>query len=520
MEFNQDLVQNLIAIVPEILLTLIVLAIIYLDLYLPASRRPVVVGYTAGIGMLLIAGVTLLLPIGGNTLKEQLMWGGMIRSDDLAKIFRVMVISVGGLTAFMGMGDNRLRAKSEFYAIVAIATIGASLLSASADLVMLFVALETLSISLYILSGFLRASETADSAEVDAAQRSSESGLKYFLFGAFTSAFFLYGLTLVYGLSGGKTNIYDIGPALFTDGAAVHPTAAIIVALGLVAVGFGFKISMVPFHFWTPDVYEGAPTPVTSYISVASKAASFAVLTRFMLAVFPPEQLLDGVQGYSDWWVQLFAIIAVITMTLGNVLALVQSNIKRLVAYSSVAQAGYTLVGLVAIASKSSAGDGAASVAYYMFMYAMTNTLLFSGVILFTNATKSENIQDMAGLFHRNPWLTLGITIALLSLAGIPPAAGFVGKFFLFRAAVDAGLTWLAIIGVLNSIVALYYYLIVIKIMYVDRTADDNKPIAITSPYGFVLAVTTIVIILLGTFFISPIWDWASSAGTDLFLKI
>ena len=464
---NHDLIDNIISIFPEILLTVVALAVIYLDLYLPASRRREIVGYTAGVGLLITAVVAAILPVGGDTISEQLMWGGMIRSDDLAKIFKVMIISVGGLTCFMGMGDERLKYKSEFYTITIVATIGASLLSAAADIVLLFVALETLSISLYILAGFIRLPQDPTAEEAEIANRSAESGMKYFLFGAFTSAIFLYGLSMVYGFSGGETNLYEIGAAL-SNGS--QPTAPIIVALALVAVGFGFKISMVPFHFWTPDVYEGAPTPVTSYISVASKAASFAVLTRFMLAVFPPEQLIGGLEGYSDWWVQLFAITAVLMMTFGNIVALVQSNIKRLIAYSSIAQAGYALIGVVAISSSSTAGDGAASVAFYMFMYVMTNTLLFACVILFTNSTGSETIKDMAGLSRRNPWIALGMTIALLSLAGIPPTAGFVGKFFLFKAAVDAKLVWLAIIGVLNSIIALYYYLVVIKVMYVDRS--------------------------------------------------
>lgn len=515
MDFNNDLVQNMVSIVPEILMTVLALAVIYLDLYLPAGRRQATVGYVAGVGLLIIGGLAVLVPTGGNSLTDQLMFGGMIRSDDLAKIFRVMIITVGGLTCFMGMGDNRLRHKSEFYAIIIIASIGASLLSAAADLVMLFVALETLSISLYILAGFIRPSENPTATEMDAANRSSESGLKYFLFGAFTSAFLLYGLSLVYGLSGGETSIYKIGPNLVNAG---HGTAAIIIALGMVVVGFSFKISAVPFHFWTPDVYEGAPTPVTSYISVASKAASFAVLTRFMLAVFPPEQLLDGFEGYSTWWVQLLTITSVITMTLGNLLALVQTNIKRMIAYSSIAQAGYALIGVVAIASDSSAGSGAAAVTFYMFMYVMTNTLLFTGIILFTNATNSETIQDMAGLSRRNPAIALGMTIALLSLGGIPPAAGFFGKFMLFRAAVDADMTWLAIIGVLNAIVALYYYLVVIKVMYVDRSPDDGKPIAMPAPYGFVVGVTSLAVVLLGVLF-TPIWNWATTAGSDLFLR-
>jgi NADH-quinone oxidoreductase subunit N len=507
----------MLAIMPEILMTILALAIIYLDLYLPASQRDTV-GYTAGVGMLLIAGFAITLAIfmpTKNTLSEQLMFGGMIRNDNLANIFRVMVITVGGLTCFLGMGDLRLRYKGEFYAIIIIASIGASLLSAASDIIMLFVALETLSISLYILAGFVREPENPTAEESEIAYRSAESGMKYFLFGAVTSAFLLYGLTLVYGFSGGETNLYEIGTGLSSAG---HASAApIIIALGMVAVGFGFKISAVPFHFWTPDVYEGAPTPVTSFISVASKAASFAVLTRFMLAVFPPEQLLGGLETYSTWWVQLFAILAVISMTLGNMLALVQTNIKRLIAYSSIAQAGYTLIGVVAIASNVHSGDGAAAVAFYMFMYVLTNTLAFACIILFTNATGSETISDMAGLSRRNPWIALGMTIALLSLGGIPPAAGFVGKFFLFKAAVDANLVWLAIIGVLNSIVALYYYLVVIKVMYVDRSEDDDQPIAIPAPYGFVVGVTGLGVILLGTLLVSPLWNWAQSAGTDLF---
>ena len=515
MEFNTDLVENFIAIVPEILLTIVALAVIYLDLYLPAAQRSVV-GYVAGGSLLVISVVAILIPSGGDTLSDQLIFGGMIRHDDLSKIFKVMVIAVGGFTCFLGMGDHRLRYKSEFYAITIIATIGASLLSAASDIVMIFVALETLSISLYILSGFIRYPENQDPEMLEAANRSAESGIKYFLFGAFTSAFLLYGLSLVYGFAGGVTNIYEIGPAL-VDGN--HATAPIIVALALVSVGFGFKISAVPFHFWTPDVYEGSPTPVTSFISVTSKAASFAVLTRFMLAVFPPDQLLPSeVAGYSDWWVQLFAVLAVVTMTLGNLLALVQTSIKRLIAYSSVAQAGYVLVGLVAIASNANAGDGAAAVAFYMAMYVFTNTLLFAGIIIFTNETGSEKIADLAGLGRRNFWIAFGMTIALLSLAGIPPAAGFVGKFLLFRAAVDAGLTWLAIIGVLNSIIALYYYLVVIKVMFVDRSEDDGNKIALPAPYNFVIAATGLLVILLG---VVPaiVIELASNAGTDLFLR-
>jgi len=267
----------------------------------------------------------------------------------------------------------------------------------------------------------------------------------------------------------------------------------------------------VPFHFWTPDVYEGAPTPVTAFISVASKAASFALLTRFFVIAF---------QGAptTQFWVQLMAVLAVVTMTTGNLLALPQRNIKRLLAYSSIAQAGYTLIGVASIASQagSAPGEGAAAVGFYMFVYVLTNLAAFGVVILFSNATGSETIADFAGLWRRNRELALALTIAFLSLAGIPPAAGFIGKLFLFKAAVSSNLTWLAIIGVLNSIIALYYYLVVIKIMFVDRSPDEDKAIPVSSPYRWALIVSVIGVIALGVF-AGPVYDWASSAAQGLF---
>ncbi len=378
-------------------------------------------------------------------------------------------------------------------------------MSAAADLIMVFIALETTSISLYILAGFLRNNA-----------RSSEAGMKYFLFGAFTSAIMLYGLSLLYGFTR-QTNLYAIGDVLraaFPAGAPINAATAlpILLSLVMIAVGFGFKISAVPFHFWTPDVYEGAPTPVTAFISVASKAASFALLMRFFIIAFQGDPT-------TRFWVQLVAVLAVVTMTTGNLLALPQRNIKRLLAYSSVAQAGYALIGVASIAAQPGtvAGAGAAAVGFYMFMYVLTNLAAFGVIILFSNATGSETIADFAGLSRRNLGLAVALTLALLSLGGIPPAiAGFVGKFFLFRAAVDSNLTWLAMAGVLNSIVALYYYLVVIKIMFVDRSEDENKVIPISSPYRWALVVSCLGIVVLG-FIATPIFDWAQSAAKGLF---
>jgi len=289
----------------------------------------------------------------------------------------------------------------------------------------------------------------------------------------------------------------------------------VLTAMVLIVVGFGFKISAVPFHFWTPDMYEGAPTPVTAYVSVASKAASFALFIRFLIAVFP-NTLVIGDVVIQDFWVQLAVVMSIVSMTLGNLLALSQRNIKRLLAYSSIAQAGYTLIGVAAIQSQTA--QGVAAVSFYMFMYTFTNILAFAVVVLFSEATGSETIADLAGLNRRSPWLALAMTIALLSLAGIPPAAGFFGKFFLFNAAVEAGLAWLAIIGVLNSIVALYYYLIVIKVMYVDRSEDEDKPIPMSRAYLWVLGVPAVLVLVLGTVGAQAIFDWAIRGATSLFL--
>jgi NADH-quinone oxidoreductase subunit N len=504
MVFNTDLTENILAVLPEIALVILAAIVLFIDLYSPESRRHQA-GYWAGIGMIGVALLTPLIPLPGNSLDEQLVLGGMLRQDEFTQIFRVMIYLAAGLCCLLAVGDNRLRYKGEFYLILIVASIGGGLMGGAGDLIMVFVGLETLSISLYVLAGFARNDD-----------RSAEAGMKYFLLGAFSTAFMLYGLSLLYGFTG-QTNLYEIGRIL-SEGALTDPP--IILALLLVLVGFGFKISIVPFHFWTPDVYEGAPTPMTAYVSVASKAASFALLLRFLLAIFPPSEILVGANvEYSDLWVPLITLFAIITMTLGNLLALVQKNIKRMLAYSSIAQAGYTLIGVAAIATTES-GDGAASVAFYMFMYVLTNILAFGCVLVFANATGSENIADMAGLGRRNLWLALMLAIALLSLSGIPPAAGFIGKFLLFRAAVDAGLIWLAAIAVINSIIGLYYYLVVVKVMFFDPSADEDREIPMSVTYGWALGISTLGVVLLGTVLAPVVINWASDAGINLFLQI
>ncbi len=329
MDFSTDAQASVIAILPEILMVALAVLVLILDLIWRRTQRDGI-GYVAGFGLLGIAAIVFLvgIPPQSGELSDQLVLGGMVRHDDMAQIFRVMVLLAGGIGALITMGIPKLRARGDFYAILIVSIIGASLASAAAGLIMVFLALETLSITLYVLAGYLRDDDA-----------STEAGLKYFLFGAFASAMALYGLSLVYGLTG-KTNIYELGRLVATNGLNEPP---VIVALGLVMVGFAFKISAVPFHFWTPDVYEGAPTSITAVLSTASKAASMGLLLRFLLAVFPPAELLgaaESVADYSGLWVQLAVVLSVVSMTMGNLLALVQTNIKRLLAYSTIAHAG------------------------------------------------------------------------------------------------------------------------------------------------------------------------------------
>jgi NADH-quinone oxidoreductase subunit N len=496
-----------VAILPEILMTILAVTVLVVDVFWRIRQR-IEIGYVAGFGLLGIAAITWLVgtPQQSGELSDQLVLGGMIRHDDLAQIFRVMVMVAGGLTCLITMGTDRLRARGDFYALIIVSVIGASLTAAAADLIMIFLALETLSITLYLLAGYLRHDD-----------KSIEAGLKYFLFGAFASAFTLYGLSLVYGFTG-ETNIYRLGRVISTGGLS---DPAVVIALGLVMVGFAFKISAVPFHFWTPDVYEGAPTPITALLSTASKAASLGLLLRFLLAVFPPPDLLpalDGVKDYSVLWVQFAAVLSVVSMTLGNLLALVQTNIKRLLAYSTIAHAGYVLIGVAAISTDKS-GDGAAAVAFYMFMYVLSNILAFAVIILFADATGSNDIRDLAGLSRRSPWLALAMTLALLSLAGIPPAAGFVGKFLLFRAAIDAGLIWVALVGMINVIIGLYYYLIIVKVMYMDMPSDE-QPIPVSLPHVWALTISSAGVVLFGTVLVSPLLDWATDAAHALYVML
>ena len=484
MTFNPFNSQTMLAILPEILLVCLAALVMALDILWPASRRRAIGLITAG-GFGLIAVVALIFS--RNAPDNPLIFGGMIRDDGLAFFFRMMFIFSGMIVALLSVDSPGVGGKGEYYALVIGAVIGMNFMASAADLIMVYLSIETTSIALYLLAGFLRDDD-----------KSAESGLKYFLFGAFTSTIMLYGFSLLYGFTG-KTNLYELNAALLSGNVPVLP---VLVALLLVLAGFGFKVSMVPFHFWSPDVYEGAPTPIAAFISVASKAAGFAVLVRVLLSVFP------DVQAY---WGPLLAVVSVFTMTLGNTLALAQRNIKRLLAYSSIAQAGYALIGLAALSQA-----GIAATIFYLLMYTVTNLITFGVVILASRVIGSDEIADYAGLSRRSPGLALAFLVGFLSLGGMPPFAGFFAKFFIFTAAVQSGLIWLAVIGVLNSIVGLYYYLTVLKVVYLYRSERDSEQIPVPRAYALALALCAVGVIVIGTI-ATPWFTWASNAAKTLF---
>ena len=485
-----------LALAPEIaLLVMLFLVLVYERLFKPQNSRQVGL-FTAwgGAAVLLLTVVLYWLFREPNpvwTLNQSVFWGGMMRNDLVTFVFRLMFFSALILTSLLSLDVPRLQ-KIEYYALLIMATIGFSLMAASTDLIMIYVALETASISSYLLAGFYSGQTL-----------SSEAGMKYFVYGAFTTAVMLYGMSLIYGVTG-QTNLYVIG-SLFSGEQIAGVQPLLLLASVLVVVGFAFKTSIVPYHFWSPDVYQGAPTPFTAFLSTASKAAGFAIFLRVFLA-----GVLGPANTSAEWWAMLVAM-CIITMVLGNFVAIFQTNIKRLLAYSSIAQAGYALIGLVTLSQ-----DGSGATMFYLLMYVFTNIAAFGVIILISNVTKSDDLKDLSGLNRRSPFLALVMLFAILSLGGIPPTAGFFGKFFLFKAAVDAGLWWLAGIGILMAFVGLYYYLSIIKVMYLYRSEEDDVPIPVSRAAQIGLVVSVLLIIYLGVS-AGPAFDLTRQAAAAFF---
>lgn len=476
------------SILPEILILALGMLVLIVEPFWKEEQRRNVGWLTAG-GLLISMVISLLF---GQPGAPTTALGGMVRFDWLGFFFKMLFMFAGAATALLLMDHEKVGGRGEAYVLLLASLLGMNLMAASADLVMLYLAIETTSIPLYVLSGFMLADE-----------KSTEAGFKYLLFGALTSTVMLYGFSLIFGFAG-TTDIYQLAGMLRAGNLSL---AAALGILALIFVGVGFKASIVPFHFWAPDVYEGAPTPIAGFLSTASKAAGFAVLVRLFFVAFPEGDI-------AKYWTLALAILSAVTMTVGNLLALPQTNIKRLIAFSSVSHAGYAMIGVVALSQL-----GAASVVFYLAAYILTNLLAFGIVMAFSRITGLEDLKDYAGMSRRSPWLGLMMLAAFLSLAGMPPFGGFVAKVVVFAAGIQAGYVWLVIIGILNSVIGVYYYLNAMKYVYLYRMPEqdeENHPLPLTRPYVIALAVLVIGVILIGTVF-APWFSWSDAAALNLF---
>jgi len=466
------------ALGPEVMLLVTAFVALTCDLILQHHRdiphRMRVIGLITVVGLL---GTILVLTQQTPTV----LLGGTLVVNALTVIFKFVVIALTVLTVIISIDYPIGRHVGEYFATLLFGAIGMLLLISAEELITIFVALELTSLSLYILTAFHKG-----------ALKSQEAAVKYFMFGAISSAFLLFGMSYLYGVTG-ATNLNEIAAAIQMTGS----TPLLVVALLFILVGFGFKVAVVPFHLWAPDAYEGAPTPVTAFIATGSKVASFFVLTKFVLISF------GGLQGAAFWgqftpgWTMLLAFMAVASMVLGNLAAIVQHNVKRLLAYSSIAHAGYICVGLLAAST-----TGATAVFFYVIVYALTNLGAFGVVAALAEKVGGDELEHFDGMAKRAPFLSLLMLIFVLSLAGVPPLGGFFGKFYLFMAAVERdsanfGLLWLVIIGIAMSAVSLYYYLILLKHMYVHKARSEER--VKTSAYlNAALAAAAAGVIYLG----------------------
>ncbi|MCS6907704.1 MAG: NADH-quinone oxidoreductase subunit N [Anaerolineales bacterium] len=461
-------VTMFLAIFPELWIFALATLVLILELALPKAQHRSL-GWVTAIGLLLGIGVGLVVAVPSP--QAQLVWGDLIRFDRLGFVFSLLFMFGASMTALFSSNLEKLGQRGDFYVLMLVSTLGMCLMASASDIIMLYLAIETTSIPLYILAGFYKDDE-----------KSTEAGFKYLLFGAMTSAVMLFGFSYLYGLAG-TTNLYELANQVLRNQLSPFLLYGV---LGLILVGFAFKISAFPFHFWAPDVYTGAPTPIAGFLSTASKAAGFAVLVRVLWVGFPEVQ---------PYWVYILSGVSIATMTLGNLLALAQRDMKRLLAYSSIAHAGYALIGFVAVSEL-----GITSVIFYLVVYLLTNLAAFGTVAVFEKTSGSSEIASFAGLSRRSPWLAIMMLVAFLSLAGMPPFGGFVTKFAVFAAAVDRGLIGLAVVGVLNSIVGLYYYLTVLKVIYLYRSEEEHVAVPVPQASLLALAVLCIGVIAMGIF--------------------
>ncbi len=481
-------VSDLYLLAPELTLALLALVVMAVDLFV---KRRIVIAIVAIVGLIVPAGFAIAqaLTITGS----QRVFFGMFVVDQYSLFFDIIfliIAAVIGLASYDYVGKY-VKADGEFYALMLFSVVGMMFMASTGELISIYISLELTSIPLYVMAGLIRTSE-----------RSAEAAVKYVLLGAMSSAILLYGFALLYGLTG-TTDLVGIATSFKQ---IANGNLVVLIADVLVIAGFGFKISAVPFHMWAPDIYEGAPTPATAFFSVGSKAAGFAAMIRVFM--------FGGLwQVNLSSLIIVVSIVAVLTMTYGNLVAAVQTNVKRLMAYSSIAQAGYIIVGFVASLA-SQKPDGNTAVLFFILVYVVTNLGAFSGIIALANLTGGDRVEDFRGLARRAPLLSAGTALCLLSLAGIPPVAGFFSKVLLFSAAWSLGQNWLVIIALLNSVVSLVYYGKIVKAMYFDAPVKNDRLVAPLSLNTSIALAAAALIVL--TFFAQFIIDAAAPAATHL----
>ncbi len=461
--------SDFIAILPEIVLTVFALYLMLQGIFMPRQSK-LTLPYLGLVGIIL-AIVSNFFLIGD----KYAAFNGMVQVDRMTLILNFIFLTTAGLSLLLGISYSRQEDVEflEFTPLILFATVGMMLMGAAESLMIIFLGLETMSISLYIMAGFRRTN-----------RYSLEAALKYFLLGAFATGFLLYGIALLYGVVG-STNLTRIMDYFSTN--AINANLLSLIGLALIIVGFGFKVALVPFHMWTPDVYQGAPMPVTAYMSVGAKAAGFAAILRVLsLSAFQ----------ISFEWTPILWILAVLTMTVGNILALVQDNIKRMLAYSSIAHAGYILVGVIASNEMT-----VPAVLFYLMAYLFMNLGAFAVATIVSGQNENrQKIKYFSGLGYSQPVLALAMAVCMFSLAGFPPTAGFMGKFYLFSSALKSGYLWLVIIGVINSLISVYYYIGVVVAMYMKEPVDEKRIERIVPGVGLVILIAIFGIFYLGIF--------------------
>jgi NADH-quinone oxidoreductase subunit N len=420
-------------------------ALVVLSIGLLAKRATSACAFLASLGLIVAVVAVLLLPA------DETLFGGMLVISPLTSLFKIICLALAFFTVLVTAGEKAPRHPGEYLALILLATVGLMLLVGSEELLMIFIGLELLGLSLYVMAAFDKTNA-----------RSAEAGLKYFLFGSTASAFTLFGISVLYGMTG-TTALAGIATKLATT--SIQPLLAVGIVMTL--VGFAFKIAAAPFHLWAPDAYQGAPVPSAAFIASGSKVASFVVLGKIVLTGFAPAQGSAGWHAMAAGWAPVLAALAALSIVIGNLVALAQSNVRRLLAYSAVAHAGYTLIGFVA-----GTREGFSAALFYTTIYAVTLVGAFAVVGVVRRETGGDDFSNFSGLASRSPVLAGSMAVFMLSLAGIPPLAGFFGKFYLFSSALHAGtnqaLLWLVALALVGSFVSLYYYLLVLKAIFVD----------------------------------------------------